>query len=264
VIAVDWSGAKSGAERKIWLAEVAASRLRCLENGRTRAEIASHLADQAGRDADLLVGLDFAFSMPAWYLRSLGLTSAPQLWELAAVAGESWLERCPPPFWGRKGTRRQGTQAVLRETDARLSAVGRRPKPVFQIRGAGSVGTGSIRGMPVLSLLRRAGFAIWPFDAPRLPLVVEIYPRLLTGPVVKSNPQARRAHLAQYYPDLDPTHRELAAASDDAFDAAVSALEMDRCRGELAHLPVIDQPELLLEGLIWVPGPQAGIAGRPC
>lgn len=54
----------------------------------------------------------------------------------------------------------------LRRTDRERPAVGGiRPTSGFQIGGAGAVGTGAVRGMPMLARLRAAGFAIWPFDA---------------------------------------------------------------------------------------------------
>jgi hypothetical protein len=121
-------------------------------------------------------------------------------------------------------------------------------KSVFQIGGAGAVGTGSIRGMPLLHRLRSAGASVWPFDAPGWPRVVEIYPRLLTGPVVKSSAAARDAYLARRYPALGPI------ASEDAFDAAVSALTMARHADDLAALPTESDPELRREGRIWYPG----------
>ena len=43
VIAVDWSGAKTGARRKMWLAEVCGGRLQRLESGRDRCELIEHL-----------------------------------------------------------------------------------------------------------------------------------------------------------------------------------------------------------------------------
>ena len=58
---------------------------------------------------------------------------------------------------------------------------------MFQIGGAGAVGTGSIRGMPHLLTLADSGFTIWPFVSGGLPTVVEIYPRALTGPVNKGS-----------------------------------------------------------------------------
>jgi hypothetical protein len=50
---------------------------------------------------------------------------------------------------------------------------------VFQIGGAGAVGTDSVRGTPHLLTLAKAGFSIWPFDPPHHLMVIEIYPRAL-------------------------------------------------------------------------------------
>src|SRR5207249_2347049 len=104
-------------------------------------------------------------------------------------------------------------------------------KSVFQIAGAGAVGTGSLRGMPALLDLRAAGFAIWPFDPPRLPMAVEIYPRWLTGRVNKSSPIARALYLATRFGEENRALLRTAASSEDAFDAAVSALRMARAAG---------------------------------
>ena len=65
-IAVDWSGRKQGAARHIWAAEVAAGELVSLSNGRTGPQLAGWLVDQASAGEQLAVGLDFAFSVPAW------------------------------------------------------------------------------------------------------------------------------------------------------------------------------------------------------
>lgn len=78
----------------------------------------------------------------------------------------------------------------FRQTELDVRARGIRPKSVFQLVGAGQVGRGSLYGMQALHRLAAAGFRIWPFDPPGRPLVVEIFPRLLTRAVVKSNAQA--------------------------------------------------------------------------
>jgi hypothetical protein len=127
------------------------------------------------------------------------------------------------------------------------------PKSIFQIGGAGAVGTGSLRGMPALQRLHTAGARIWPFSHNGAPVVVEIYPRLLTGPVRKSSPTARADLLASRYPALDDNQRRLAASSEDAFDAAVSALVMVEHVGDLAALPEHPEPIVGLEGCIWHP-----------
>jgi hypothetical protein len=111
--------------------------------------------------------------------------------------------------------------------------------------------------MPALARLRAAGFAVWPFDAPALPerpLVVEIYPRLLTGRVTKSSFAQRRAYLEERYPGLERRAVELAASSDDAFDAAVSALVMDAAGSAFDRLEPAADGEVALEGAIWAPG----------
>ncbi|MGD9890667.1 MAG: hypothetical protein AB7U18_05165, partial [Dehalococcoidia bacterium] len=195
-IAIDWSGARDGGARGIVLAQAAGDTLVRLEGGRNRDQIAEHLIALAEQNPDLVIGLDFAFSLPAWFLDAMGATTAPDLWELAGDRAEDWLAACAPPFWGRSGTRRPELPAHFRRTELEVPAVGGiRPKSVFQVGGSGAVGTGSLRGMRLLSRLRHAGFSIWPFDPPGWPRVVEIYPRLLTGAVRKRNPGERTRYL---------------------------------------------------------------------
>jgi hypothetical protein len=254
VIAVDWSGAAIGAERKIWLAEARSGRLLRLENGRSREQLLDHLAAESALDPLLVVGLDFAFSVPAWLLAAWGLADAPALWAHLERHAEELLAACRSPFWGRPGTRRPSLPAHHRQTEWRLPPVGGiRPKSVFQVGGAGAVGTGALRGMALLRRLQRAGFAIWPYDPPRCPLVVEIYPRQLTGAVVKSSAAARAVYLAALPDTLPPPLRARAEGSEDAFDAAVSALVMARHVDRLAALPALHDPVARLEGQIWHP-----------
>jgi len=240
------------------LAEAAnAQRLTRLEAGRGRDALATHLLDEAARDPRLVVGLDFAFSFPAWFSHDvLGVPDAPSTWARVARDGEAWLAACAPPFWGRPGRPRPGVAGpALRWTErAAPRLTGIAPKSVFQIGGAGSVGTGSLRGMPLLARLQRAGACVWPFEAGGWPVVVEIYPRLLTGRVAKSQRAQREALLAREFPDLAPEHRRLAIASEDAFDAAVSALVMARHQADLTTLPALNDRLVAREGRIWHPG----------
>jgi hypothetical protein len=142
------------------------------------------------------------------------------------------------------------------------------PKSPFQIGGSGSVGTGSLRAMPFLLRLREAGFRVWPYESAALaakrpqPLLVEMYTRLLTGAVAKSNPAARKAYLAakkktdEAYVGLSRGVVAKALGSEDAFDALVCALEMVRWRGEFAGLRATTDETLKLEGITWRPGVQ--------
>ena len=256
MLAIDWSGRVASERRHLWLAEAAEGRLLRLECGRSRSEVADHLIERSGHDRELVVGFDFSFSLPEWFLDERGYDTAVELWEAAARDGEQWLRECRPPFWGRQGKPRPVLPEHLRRTEATLDAVGGiRPKSTFQIGGAGSVGTGSIRGFPVLARLRKAGFAVWPFDAPAVaPVVVEIYPRALTGVVVKSSAAARHEYLARLRPGLPRSLHDLAVDSEDAFDAAVSAIVMSHHADELLALPPVTDPVLLREGQVWTPG----------
>ncbi len=252
IIAIDWSGAVTGAAKKIWLAEAHDGDIVRLESGRSRDQITKHLIELADEDPHMVVGLDFAFSMPEWFLRQRGFASAPQLWQrLAAGADERWLAACEPPFWGKPGCPKPPSV----ETGLRLSDASMKAKSVFQVGGAGAVGTGSLRGMRELHHLRAAGFHVWPFDSPALPMLVEIYPRTLTGPVIKSDWNKRMEFLTRPpYASIAVPMRARAASTEDAFDAAVSALAMDAHRDELLALPHVAHPQLRLEGAIWRPG----------
>ena len=255
VIAIDWSGAKTGARRKIWLAEARAGRLTRLESGRDGREVVEHLiADARG---DVVVGLDFAFSFPRWFAEDQGAPPIEELWTLVAERGEEWLRRCPNPFWGRPGKRKpdwKNPSCHFRLTEQRAPKLkGSSPKSVFQIGGGGAVGTGSIRGMPHLAKLRKEGFSIWPFHEVQARLVIEIYPRLLTGPVNRSDFDERQKYLADGCPEIGDALACKAASSEDAFDAAVSAVVMSRHIDEISTLTKSHDPTKLIEGRIWWP-----------
>lgn len=255
VVAVDWSGALAGSERKLWLCQVEGGGVVRLEAGRTRDAVVGDVIATARRVRRLAAGFDFAFSLPAWFLAARGLPDAHALWALAEREGETWLRTPVAPFWGRGGTKRSDMPAHVRRTETAAGArAARRPSSVFKLVGADQVGTGSVRGMPALARLSAAGFAVWPFDAPcpGEPVVVEIWPRLLyTEPVVKSSAEARAAYLARHAPDVPDAFRAAAARSDDAFDALTAALAMWDRRDDLAALPPARSREEEVEGRIW-------------
>ena len=259
LIAVDWSGALHGERRALWLAEARGGRLVRIECGCDREETVAHLIETASREPRLVAGLDFAFSFPAWFLREAGVSSVDRVWDLARSQGERWLERCDPPFWGRPDRPRpilERGRSPFRCTEGeRLPVRGVAPKSVFQIGGDGAVGTGSVRGMQLLPELRAGGFSIWPFDEPRLPLALEIYPRWLTGRVRKRSEISRRLFLAVHAAGEDRELVEIAASNENAFDAAASALAMARRASSFARLERADEADHLLEGRIWNPRP---------
>lgn len=253
-IAIDWSGAAKGASSKIWLAEVYQEKLVRLDSGRDRAEVVNHVIEYAAIDSETVVGLDFAFSFPRWFANQHGAMSIENVWQLAKDRGEEWLGSCSPPFWGRPGKRRPELSEYFRLTEHRvgkLSSID--PKSVFQIGGVGTVGTGSIRGMPYLQNLRDAGFSIWPFHDVGSRMVIEIYPRLLTGSVNKSDYDARLGQLHRFH-EIDTDLAYKAACSEDAFDAAVSAVKMSRHIEDLSSsFTLASDPIKLIEGEIWCP-----------
>ena len=321
VAAVDWSGDRSaaGQRRKIWAGvwtkdpthatppskgrssgtpdgdktalngapDVLGGRV-TLESGRTREELREWLIAAARETPRMVVGVDFCFSYPAWFVAGHGARSGPEFWRIVAEHGERWLARecADARFWGRKGTLRNGKvpiefhgerrERMFRLADLACKVRGRildpveaakvkgiAPKSPFQIGGAGAVGTGTLRGIPELERLHEAGFRVWPFEEPALrakrarPLVVEIYPRLLTGEVHKGNAQARKEYLARKrrkdaaYVALPREVIEKARGSEDAFDALVSVMAMVERRESFLALRKTRDRVTLLEGAVW-------------
>ncbi len=222
-----------------------------MENGRSREQLIDHVSTIATAEPTTVVGFDFAFSFPGWWCELQGWRDVGAVWAAMASDGDRLLAECRMPFWGRAGKRNQlppqRRYRVTELTDAKGA------QSVFKIGGAGAVGTGSVRGMVHLQTLAGRGFDVWPFGPTGWPRVVEIYPRLLTGAVNKSSWRARRALLLERFPSQPPTLIERAAGSDDAFDAAVSALVMAQHADGLAALTATDDRHFAIEGRIWRP-----------
>jgi hypothetical protein len=257
IIAIDWSGcaATSSQKKHIRAAIIDATDVTILEE-KTRDEWFSWLIEEIKRDTrPTVVGFDFAFSFPVSFFRRRNIGVINQLWKIAEEEGENWMKSCAPPFWGRPGKKRPETHMTdgFRRTDKDISVGHISPKSPFQIGGAGAVGTGSIRGMPILKRLHESGFSIWPFDEPASPMVVEIYPRLLTREVNKRSRESRCAYLLSDFSDLPGGVRQQAEESEDAFDAIVSARKMWEHRRNFAELQQSTDCVERLEGCIWAP-----------
>ncbi len=281
----------------VWTASARAGRVdggsMLLEDGRSREELTEWLIGLAAETPAMVVGIDCCFSYPAWFLKEHGCASVFDLWRhVTAGHGEQWLgTTCAEHerdvrFWGRPHKRPEQFSGVnlsrmMRRTDmenkieqalaggdaARAALMrGITPKSPFQIGGSGSVGTGSLRAMPWLEQMHEAGFRVWPFESaalganPPQPLLVEMYTRLLTGPVKKANGDARRTYMKARRRS-DPLCAGLSRAvvakaegSEDAFDALVCCVEMVRYRAEFAQLQRTENRTLRLEGITWRPG----------
>jgi hypothetical protein len=214
-------------------------------------ELVDHIAKIADADPQIIVGFDFAFSFPSWWCEAQGWHDVREVWSAMATQGELLLSSCEDPLWGRPGKR--NPHALDRRHRRTETEENKTAKSVFQIGGAGAVGTGSVRGMPYLQTLIEHGFSVWPFDAVRPPSAIEIYPRALTGTVNKSRWIARHALLHERFPMQPAAMLERAAGSEDAFDAAVSALVMAQHQDEIAALSATTDPEFAIEGRVWRP-----------
>jgi len=260
-----------------------------LENGRTRMEVAEWLIGMARETPRMVVSIDCCFSFPAWFLAEHGCRTVFDLWHhVTAGQGERWLAReCEDVrFWGKPRKRPAefcgaGLRSMYRHTDfdnkiaqameggdperaAKMKGI--TPKSPFQIGGSGSVGTGSLRAMPVLARLHEVGFRVWPFEDAEVegeggrPLLVEMYTRLMTGAVAKSNPTARKRYMSErmrtdaVYGCVGREVLRTAEGSEDAFDALVSTMEMVRHRAEFVGLRATSDPVLRMEGITWRPG----------
>ena len=253
IIAVDWSGnaKKHDQRKKIQLAKVENGIPHPPESGRTRQEVCNYLIDEARQDHNLVVGLDFAFSFPSWFLKDKGIPEPVELWEKLQNEGERWMNTYP--FWRRKGSKKP--THPFRKTEKQVQNSGKgQPESVFKLVGHKQVGKGSVRGMPHLFQLHEAGFAIWPFDKPQLPMAIEIYPKILQkSQVIKKEPSSRESYIEKHHGHLPDKWKQKAAQNDDAFDAAVSALVMWEHLDELITLPETLNLEYRLEGIIWHP-----------
>ncbi|WP_446744842.1 hypothetical protein [Silvibacterium acidisoli] len=260
LIAIDWSGAKDAASQRkhIWAAKLSGNDL-SLDSRRTRDEVTAWLIEQKRLYPRLLVGLDFAFSFPLWYVEQHG-PAIHDFWTYIEENAERLILCKETPFWGRAAhpkPRRLSREESLRQTDLHTIVNGQYPKSAFQVNYPGAVGTATLRGAKHLLELQRAGFSIWPFQHPGKQSIVEIYPRLFTQIPVSRLDERRKFLDADRFRWLPKEVSRDAIQSVDAFDALVSVLGMrDRCEeflktaGNLSHAnrlegKIFAQPEPL-------------------
>ncbi len=260
-----------------------------MKRGRTREEIAEWLIALARETPRMVVGFDFCFSFPAWFVRDEhGAADAPAFWKMVVEDGhaERWLARGATDrrFWGKPHPRPaefsgEHLHRMLRATDINHKLVAHIPEAERQalVRGhcAEVVSSRSAAraawvrrrcaALPRCCGCARRDFACGPSTVPRWrrrrpkPLVVEMYTRLNTGAVHKSNPSARAAYLLRKrredpaYAALSRTVMQRARASEDAFDALVSTMVMAEHRGNFATLPKPRDPLHRLESWTWAP-----------
>lgn len=218
VTVVDWSGraARSPARESkdaIWIGicdQTRETQIYC----RSRAEAEEYLRATLAEGGTQLLGFDFPMGYPAGLARRLtGTDSARALhawladritdrpdntnnrFEVAAdinrhLGGAG-------PFWGCPKTQPRPHLPALKTVDyAALGLAEKRQverenppaKPVWQLLGAGSVGSQALLGVPVIHRLAAAfDAAVWPFEAPRSLTLAEVYPSLLAPAVARAD-----------------------------------------------------------------------------
>jgi precorrin-8X/cobalt-precorrin-8 methylmutase len=265
-VVVDWSAnstPKLGRD-SIWIAELD----RCAEvvvtNLATRAAAREHLVDRLEADptSSTMLGLDFSLGYPTGTAAALGLAGEPwsAMWDLltdaiddddrninnrfaVAAALNRRLTGAAAPFWGCPPAQMtptlvptkppaSGPLAEWRTVEERLRAAGRRPFSSWQLLGAGSVGSQSLLGIPMLAGLReRLGdrVEIWPFTTGFVPpplddgavVVAEVWPSLLpieSTDTVRDAAQVRAT--AAWLAEVDRT-----GGLDPMFSPSLSAVE---------------------------------------
>ena len=201
IVIVDWSASatpKSGAD-SIWICVLdAPSGNTAVQNLPTRAAAFEHLLGAVHTPGRVLLGADFAFGYPAGFAERLGLIGEPWLavwnhlhdaltdddrnrnnrWEVASDLNH---RLGLPHFWGAPpratGTHLTATRPPwtdehlprFRAAERHLMDLGQRPFSVWQLLGAGSVGSQTLTGIPALQRLRlhpslRERVRVWPFE----------------------------------------------------------------------------------------------------
>jgi hypothetical protein len=222
-VVVDWSAnstPKLGRD-SIWVAHLEVGGDTSVTNLATRREAEAFLGDLFDTEPTVttLLGVDFSLGYPAGTAAALGADGTPwsAMWALLTeriVDGESNANNrfataaefnrrltgtaspfwgCPPSSAGRHLTATKPRDAPpvvpFRSTEEVLRVQGRRPFSSWQLFGAGSVGSQSLLGIPMLERLRaRFGHRVdlWPFTtglaSPALDegaiVVVEVWPSM--------------------------------------------------------------------------------------
>lgn len=175
-------------------------------NPKTRLEARRFILDMAqkliARGDRVLIGFDFALGYPAGTADTMGLdTKAQPPWQamhqhlsdkvkekednsnarFALAAGMNYaMTKGPHPFWGtpkknavstlsmkKSDFGAPGSLAEHREAELWIKANFKaNPKSVWQLMGAGSVGSQALLGIPTATFIRNAidGAQVWPFE----------------------------------------------------------------------------------------------------
>jgi hypothetical protein len=271
VAGVKWSGAaKSSAAAKAIKIATIEDGVAEIVQGLDRDEAIAFLDDLGDRSDRSTIGIDFAFSLPGWYMREEGFASGPDAWaamsSLAKTNGSEsqWpREELGFPFWGANIRQRPDLprrDMWFRHTEEHTrSETGMPPQSVFRLSGQGSVGSQSVRGMPYLTDLSDAGWSIWPFEEPGAHNVVEVFPSAYRVLVqyqwlnAFNDPHSERTliSLMDAELDLDASVRDELESEGRVVSALLAAWLLWREPDQLPDLS--EDANAQLEGRIWLP-----------
>ncbi len=218
VIIVDWSASATPSPRRptadaIWIG-MASAQGETTTYHRTRADAEAALTrildaeTAAGRR--VLAGFDFPFGYPQGFAERLtGTAGAGAVWHwmqhnvtdsptnennrFAVAARINAMFAAPGPFWGRPQSlplpglserKNADYPAVGLAERRRVETLVRGAQPVWKLFTTGSVGSQALMGLPMIArLAARHRASVWPFDAPGLLTLAEVYPSLINAAV---------------------------------------------------------------------------------
>lgn len=214
VVIVDWSGRSSRSPKvackdAIWVGVCEAGR-EVQTYHRSRADAEAQLRGLLQEGGHQLIGFDFPMGYPVGLAERLtGTASARALhaWIAARIedAADNANNRFAVaarinrhlglngPFWGCPKARPVAFLSSLKEVDygalrlaekRRVEVENPPAKPVWQLLGAGSVGSQALLGIPVVHRLACTfAAAVWPFEPRGALTLAEVYPSLLARAV---------------------------------------------------------------------------------
>jgi precorrin-8X/cobalt-precorrin-8 methylmutase len=202
VVIVDWSAASTPrlGRDSIWIGHASATAsepLNVATRGQALRVVGDRLVDLIRQGRRVLIGFDFPYGYPRGTAEQIGLSGERgdeppwlRIWnELASLVTDgptnannrfevaAELNRRGACFWGRPATsnaevpptKQPFTLPEFRATEQRLRSQARHPKSVWQLSGAGSVGSQALLGIPIVRALRfderlADVSRVWPFE----------------------------------------------------------------------------------------------------
>lgn len=220
VMMVDWSGGNDRGPRPtrdaIWIGETGRAPVYCRNRQTAEDLLSKRITDALAAGARLMVGFDFPFGYPVGMAQAICGGGVLDLWDwleariedtprannrFDLAGGINLSLGTPGPFWGNglkrdvPGLARTKAGYANPFDDRRVCETRSRGTfTVWQLAGAGSVGSQVLMGLPVLARLRqRFPVSVWPFEPVDAPVVfTEVWPGLIE-PVVRTTEGIRDA-----------------------------------------------------------------------